>query len=380
MVKITDRLWKKAAVEKIPLTGAFELLPVCNLKCKMCYVRQSMEMVLQQGGILSAEQWLDYASQAAEEGMLYPLLTGGEPFLHPEFQKIYMGMKQLGQQISINSNGTLIDETTARWLGKNPPVKINITLYGVCEETYEKLCGNGAAFENVQKAAEYLKRYHVPMKLNASMTPENAGELEKMIQYAKSLDVPIQVASYMFPPIRRDETMIGKNHRLSPREAARVRVMADWLQGDREWFAGQAKRFEKFIPVSEAQRFQEKKNLQRKMTCRAGRSSFWLDWKGNLGNCGMHTSHPISLKDKSFREAWRLINEETEKFCFESECSACLNDKICHVCLAMLYNETGNLERRPAYLCEMNQASAEYYQEFMRSDGAVCKTMVSQFD
>lgn len=366
MDKITERLWKKSALEKIPLTGAFELLPICNLKCKMCYVRQPAEKVVQQGGLLLAEQWLDYAAQAAEEGMLYPLLTGGEPFLHPEFQKIYMGMKQLGLQISINSNGTLIDEPTARWLGKHPPVKINITLYGAREETYEKLCGNGKAFELVWKAAEYLKRYHVPLKFNASMTPENAEDMEAMIQYAKSVDAPIQVASYMFPPVRRDEAMIGKNHRLDPEDAAKVRVRADWLQGNREWFERQAKRFEKFIPISEAWLIHEKKDIKRKMTCRAGRSSFWVDWKGNLGNCGMHTFHQISLKEKSFREAWREINEETEKLRFVSECSSCPNDKICHVCPAMLYNETGTLEQRPLYLCEMNQASAKYYQEFMR--------------
>ena len=38
---ISRRLWAKAGAERIPLTGAFELLPICNFACKMCYVRKS---------------------------------------------------------------------------------------------------------------------------------------------------------------------------------------------------------------------------------------------------------------------------------------------------------------------------------------------------
>ena len=38
--------------------------------------------------------------------MLFPLLTGGEPLLHPQFSEIYTGLLDLGLQVSINSNGT----------------------------------------------------------------------------------------------------------------------------------------------------------------------------------------------------------------------------------------------------------------------------------
>ena len=31
---ISRRLWAKAGAERIPLTGAFELLPICNFACK----------------------------------------------------------------------------------------------------------------------------------------------------------------------------------------------------------------------------------------------------------------------------------------------------------------------------------------------------------
>ena len=38
--------------------------------------------------------------------------------------------------LTINTNGTLIDEELAEFLGKYKPRRVNITLYGTDEETY----------------------------------------------------------------------------------------------------------------------------------------------------------------------------------------------------------------------------------------------------
>ena len=55
------------------------------------------------GGLKDADWWLDKMRQAQELGMLFPLLTGGEPLLHPDFRKIYEGLINMGMQISVNS-------------------------------------------------------------------------------------------------------------------------------------------------------------------------------------------------------------------------------------------------------------------------------------
>lgn len=38
---ITEYLHAKAARQGIPLSGTFELTPLCNMNCRMCYVRMS---------------------------------------------------------------------------------------------------------------------------------------------------------------------------------------------------------------------------------------------------------------------------------------------------------------------------------------------------
>lgn len=367
MGKISDELWNKAGEQRIPLSGAFELLPVCNLNCKMCYVRKSMEEVNSIGGLLPAEFWLDCARQACDLGLLFPLLTGGEPFLREDFQEIMSGMQHMGMQVSINSNGTMIDEAMAMWLHKHTPTRINITLYGSSEESYEKLCGNGDAYGRVRRSVELLKKYKVPIKFNTSITPQNINDMEEMIAYAKSVDSPIQVATYMFPPVRRDAHMIGNNDRLSPEEAGYARVKADWLQAEPEWFRGQAERFSRFVPVTKEMLENEKATQPKEMSCRAGRSSFWLDWQGNVGNCGMYLSSNVSLKEMDFASAWKKVVEETNEIRYSPVCTNCPNARLCHTCIAMIHNETGSVNGHPEYMCKMNAAAAKYYKEFADS-------------
>ncbi len=364
MGAVTDRLWERAGAMRVPLTGALELLPVCNLQCKMCYVRKSMAEVNALGGLVPTDRWIDWARQARDLGMLYPLLTGGEPFLRKDFFEIFAAVLEMGLQPSINSNGTLITEEMAKWLSVHRPVKINITLYGASEESYQNLCGDGDAYNRVRRTVDWLKQYGVPIKFNTSITPYNVADLDGLFAYAKSVDVPLQVATYMFPPVRRDESLVGQNDRLSPEDAALARVHADYLQADKHWFLGQAERFRHFVPVTPEMFSQQSAAAPQRMRCRAGVCSFWIDWQGNIGNCGMYTSVKHSLRDRTLADAWKQLVEETDAVRYSPACTNCPNFRLCHTCIAMVYNECGDRNGRPEYLCRMNAASAKYYAEY----------------
>lgn len=362
MDTIRDRLFKNAGNRGIPLTAAFELLPVCNFSCKMCYVRKSIAEVNLNGGLIDGKQWLSFAKEARDLGLLFPLLTGGEPFLHPDFKEILSGMLDMGMQVSINSNGSMIDREMASWLGRHRPTRINITLYGAGEETYRELCGNGDAFQSVKDGVRYLKENDVPIKFNTSLTSYNIQDLDGIMSFAREMEAPVQIASYMFPPVRRDMSMIGRNDRLSPDEAAFVRVKADYLQQDPKWFLGQAERYSRFIPVEKLPC--KKSNEMIEMKCRAGHCSLWIDWQGNMLNCGICASAKHSLKEEKLAEIWRKIHQETKEIRVAARCASCLNQWLCHSCIAMVYSECGCDGGTPEYLCRMGEASARYYREF----------------
>lgn len=365
MSKIQDRIYEKASYARIPIMCSFELLPVCNLSCKMCYVRKSMDYVRSHGGLKDADWWLSLAKDAADCGLLYPLLTGGEPFLHPQFDRILAGMLDLGLQVSINTNGTLIDRKWAEFLREHRPTRINLTLYGASAESYRRLCGDGSAFQRVQTAVSLLKEYGIPLKFNASITPDNVADLPAMIAFARELDCPIQVATYMFPPLRRDGSLVGQNDRLSPEEAALARVTADHLQAEPAWFAAQAARFRSFVPL-EQKPWEMGAGQEEGMRCRAGLCSLWVDWQGNFANCGMYPSALNPMEGRSFSECWQQTVADTAAVRYNAACFSCPNRPLCHPCIAMIYNECGSHTGRPEYMCRMNEALSRYYDQFAR--------------
>lgn len=108
---LTDFLYRKATAMQIPLSGTFELSPVCNFSCRMCYVRKTQKEVNDSSRkILTLDDWLRIAREAREEGLMYLLLTGGEPLLWPDFWPLYEELIDMGFLISINTNGSLIDD------------------------------------------------------------------------------------------------------------------------------------------------------------------------------------------------------------------------------------------------------------------------------
>ena len=111
-------LIKRAKERKTPINGSLELLPLCNMNCDMCYVRLSREEMERQGRLRTADEWLEIGRQMKEAGVLFLLLTGGEPLLFPDFKRMYLEMRGMGFILTINTNGTLIDEEWADFFGK----------------------------------------------------------------------------------------------------------------------------------------------------------------------------------------------------------------------------------------------------------------------
>ena len=158
--------YQKAAAMRTPISGTFELTPLCNMNCRMCYIRMTPEEMHQRGQLITADDWIEMGRACAEQGMLFLLITGGEPFLRKDFRYIYTELKKLGLMIAINSNATLIDEQTVAWLREDPPVKINVTLYGGSNDTYARLCGHPTGFDAATRAVDMLLEAGIMVNIN----------------------------------------------------------------------------------------------------------------------------------------------------------------------------------------------------------------------
>lgn len=349
---ITEYLYRKSAATGVPVSGTFELTPVCNMACKMCYVRMSRRQQEDIAPLRTAAEWLELARQCRDGGMLYLLVTGGEPFLHPEIRQILTGLHRMGFVVSINSNGTLINEETVAWLREVPPSRVNISLYGASDATYSRLCGNSQGFTQTTNAIRLLRQAGIQVKLSISATPHNAGDLPAMVAYAKENGLVVQVATYMFPPLRRDPALVGKNERFTPEEAAWYTAYADYLIYGREDFLRNAQGLacpadpeEDCIQIGEGIR------------CRAGKCSFWVTWEGKCLPCGMlPLENAPNVFEQPFAQAWQAVRQAAGEIRLPARCTDCPLKQSCRACAAMVLTESGCFDQVPDYRCRMAHA------------------------
>lgn len=347
----------------LPIGGNFELTARCNFNCPMCYVHLSKEDVEAQGKELTAAQWIEIARQAKEKGLVFALLTGGEPFVRKDFFEIYDAMKEMGLLISINSNGSMLSGEIRRKLIENPPFRMNISLYGGCNETYKGMCGL-PAFDTVVENIRAIKEAGIDIRINLSITPHNRQDIEKIYRVCEELQLNVKASSYMYPSIRVNGEQYGCGNRLSPQDAAACSVQWDLLRFTPEEFEARAMNMKDLIAVDEPEC---PADPDEGVACRAGSSSFWLTWDGRMLPCGMMpgpTAYPLEV---GFDTAWETIRAETAKIRIPAQCTACPKRPVCPVCAAVCVTETGSFDKVPTYVCRQTDetigATWQAYQE-----------------
>lgn len=348
-------LYQKAAKNKIPVSGTFELTPRCNMNCRMCYIRMSEEEMKDRGREYTAEEWIEMGKVCREQGMLFLLLTGGEPFLRSDFREIYTELSKMGFVISINSNGTMITDREVAWLKENPPSRINITLYGASNATYEKLCRNPRGFDQAVQAIDLLCEAGIYVNINASFTQYNIKDMEAVYAFAKKRGLTVTATSYMFPPVRSArDGVVDEEVRFTAQEAGAALFCSKKCQLEEEEFGIFLKRLKEGTGVEEDEECS--RTPDEHMGCMAGRSSFWITWDGRMTPCGMMNEPVVRPFEEGFREGWDIIRAKTAQILLPAECTHCKKRFACMVCGALTTAEgQGDSTRRPDYLCRMTE-------------------------
>lgn len=359
-------LFRKAEAELIPIYGIIEVSPLCNMNCDMCFVRLSHEEMESQGRLRTAEEWLQIAEQMKKAGVLFLLLTGGEPLLYPGFKELYLGLRKLGMILTINTNGAVLDEEWADFFAKYKPRRINITLYGADDHAYQQLCHYPGGFEKTMNAIRMLKERDVDVKLNYSLTRVNAKDLEKFIQITKELNVPSGINPYMIPAVRERKKSFDWSSRLDPAKAA---YCSHWIhsqsKSDHSDFVNECK--EKLEIIEKTKQYykdHQEEIVPQRSSCLAGRCSFMLNWQVKMRPCVILTFPEVDVFENGFDHAWQTMVKGMEELKMNVKCTSCPKRSICDNCPAAAYYETGSVNGVSEYLCDF----AEEKEKLLRDE------------
>lgn len=355
-------LFQRASENRSPLYGVLELLPLCTLDCDMCYVRLSRAEMEARGALRTTDEWLTLAEEMKDSGTLFLLLTGGEPLLFPDFKKLYLGLQEMGMILTINTNGTLIDEEWAKFFHEHKPRRINITLYGSNNDTYDRLCHLSDGFDRTLQGIRFLKKYGIDVKINGSLVKKNLEDRMDIIKLGEDLDIPVRIDTYMYPAVRERSRSFDRQARLDPDTAARARVEILHREMGEETFAQYVQQ-----TLFLADNTPKGEHIPGHLTCRAGQCSFVINWQGEMRSCIVldHPSIPVFDGKMNFKTAWQEIVQKTSSIETSPVCSECTLRAVCNVCAASAMAECGSYDAVPDYICQYTQSTVKYLRQFV---------------
>ena len=342
---LVHELHRRAAAQRQPVNGTFELTERCNLACRMCYVCQAPGDGARRTQELSAAAWLALARQAVDNGTVFLLLTGGEVFLRPDFFEIYTPLTRMGFILTLFTNGTLITEVIAARLAEAPPSRTEITLYGATAATYEAVTGVPGSYARCCAGIEALVKHRVPLGLKSTLTRRNVSELEAMRQMAHHWGLPFLASWLLFK--RRDGARSEVEEcRMSAAEC--VALEATDRASATEW--------------TEAALRESSLGHDRNFYCQAGRAAFVVNPLGEMNSCidlPWPAARPLEI---GFRSAWEQVQHFVDSAPLLAPlCVSCDARAFCPRCPAWSKLETGTLTEPVPYLCEIAHARKKRY-------------------
>ncbi len=347
--------WTGANAKRRLFTIDFELTARCNNECRHCYINLPAGDRKAKAKELSLEEIADVAGQAVSLGALWSLLTGGEPLLREDFADIYLLLKRKGLLVSVFTNAALISDEHVKLFKKYPPGNMEVSVYGVTRETYEKVTRKPGSFEAFSRGLALLLENGIRVRLKAMALRSNAHELAAIADFcrARTKDY-FRFDPFLHMRYDRDRKRNAEiaAERLSPDEIiALERSDPERSQALRE------RGCDLILPE------EHEPGCDHLIKCGAGRDSLVVGADGGVRLC-YSLCHPDcvydlragSLSDAFFHFVPKVRDIRSGRKDFTTKCNGCPLMNLCLWCPAHAHLETGKLDEHVDYFCEVAHA------------------------
>ena len=303
VVRHTRLTWKNLAFPHVS-TPPFLILfinSICNLTCEHCFYWKN----LNQRDDLTVEEIF---ALARDLGRIENLnLSGGEPFLRPEFAEIckFFINNNGVEQIYVPTNGYFTERTINAL--KSIFEEKNLELF-VCElsidgmpEYHNRFRGNPKSFQKLIETYEALtelqsREPRLRIHSISTVTSENIDEIKQLTTYLYE----------RFPAMDHHNLALIRGDRKNPSLVApnlnAYQELVDYAR--RLWAPREEKRYGSLVdPMLQWAKMKTAQQQTQVVPCRAGILSGVVYANGDVSFCEQHP--PLgNLRKKSFREIW----------------------------------------------------------------------------
>jgi MoaA/NifB/PqqE/SkfB family radical SAM enzyme len=242
---------------------------------------------------LTTEEIKKLLKDAYEIGVRYVGLTGGEAFLRKDIFEIGKFAKGLGINVTVASNGTLINEKNIEEISKSFD-SMAISVDGFKRETHDSLRGVTGVYDSALRAIELLKSKGLPITINMVVNNQNFEEIEDYLEFFSKKGVHIQltpVHDYAVSFLKVNENIKNFDLNKFNQEWARLSQKYPFL----------SRGFYKHVPTF----LSSPKDLLKSFTCFAASAVFFVNPLGDVFPCEFLRAKMGNVREKPLKGIWK---------------------------------------------------------------------------
>lgn len=272
-----------AKQKHIPISVLIEVCYACNEDCRHCFLDNRQDVGL------GLNYYKSLADQLVDAGTMFVILTGGDPFMHPDFLEIIKIFRKKRISVSIFTNGTLITKEIAIELVKLCVNEVHISLYGGRSETHDYITRRTGSFDQSVQTIKMLKSLGVVVRIKSPLMRETAGEVELLKSLSKKLSVDVQYTTTITAKDSGDKST--HKHQI---EDEQLRALL--IDSDINPISRKSVRIENHLDC---------------IPCDTVFNAGSIDPQGNVYTCNQMRICGGNVKDTPFREIW----SKSKNFC-----------------------------------------------------------------
>lgn len=187
-----------------PIHPVWEMTSACNLRCEQCHASSGRarpnELDTAEG-----KRLLDSIAGIDEFRML--ALGGGEPLVRPDIFELVAYARNLGIELSIATNGTLLTPDMAREFKKMGVANIAVGLNANDKSIHEGITRVPGSFEKSKQAIYATAEMGMNLQINTTVMKENREAIPGLLDFASEVNAQIVLLYQLVPEGRGVEEM-----------------------------------------------------------------------------------------------------------------------------------------------------------------------------
>lgn len=343
--KINDFIDENFSDIRAPFSAGFELTAKCNMNCIHCYANHDRSHK-----DFTTEEFKHIFDELIDHGMLEAYFTGGEIFMRPDFEELYIYAKKKGVILVLLSNITMLSQHHIDLFKEYPVELISTTMYGYSEENYERVTGIKGSYAQFMRSLELLIKNNIRYELKFVAMKQNFEDIYKVRELGKKLGVEMIISTGIHP--MSDGTLAPMECRLSPEEAFSFDVND---AGRKEFWGEVAKQLISgeidLIPDRTKMRFAQGCLYP----CSIANQHVFITSDLHMQGCVRASYKKFDLRSGSFDEGWEYLQRELvdKKSSLDFKCRSCKDIRFCEQCTANFGQAYNDEEKIDEFYCSV---------------------------